>query len=151
MLGVYKQYHLMWVLMGEGGGMKYCTWDREGNWCQCEQKREENVFVRCPVQPAELARGRGSDLADGCCETALSYTPQTMKCVYFSSLFNIVLNSGFQFGLVLPNIQKSLIVLENALRFHYKYTIFFAKHNEYSSPPFHRRRRQHTLRFVSRA
>lgn len=33
-----------------------------------------------------------------------------------------------KFGLVLLNIQKSLTVLENALGFDYKHTIFFAEH-----------------------
>lgn len=44
--------------------------------------------------------------------------------------------SGFQFGLVLLNIQKSLIVLENALRFNYKHTIFSAEHERIFKPTF---------------
>lgn len=97
-------------------------------------------------RPTCKTHPRGSNLADGC-KTALSHTPQKIKCVYVASLFNVVLilltlkNNGW--GTITPsvlwvpvrlNIHKSLIVLENALRFDYKCTLFSLSMNEYSSP-----------------
>lgn len=44
--------------MGEGGRWHDILHVRQrgGNWCQCKQRRGENVFVHCPVQPAKLTR-----------------------------------------------------------------------------------------------
>lgn len=126
----------MWALMGEGGGMKYCTWDGDGGLVLLRAKdgRKSMGTSSCPTCKAHTT---GSDLAERC-DIMLSCTSLLIPwkwiivtCVYFPSLFYMLVWPGFaQYSL------ESLTVLDNTLRFNYRHYVFSAEHGKTFKPTF---------------
>lgn len=142
----------MWALMGEGGGMKYCTWDGDGGLVlvRAKEGRKSMGASSCPTCEAHTT---GSDLAERC-DITLSCTSLFIPrkwiiatCVYFPWLFYMLPsftkdilgtfnNNGLR--MIIPSVLwapvwpgfaqyslESLTVLDNTLRFNYRHLCVF--------------------------
>lgn len=153
----------MWALMGEGDGMKYCTWDGDGGLVFVRAK-EGRKSMGASSRPTCKVHTSGSDL-DERCDIALSCTSLLIlwkwiivTCVYFPWLFYMLPsftkdilgtfnNNGLR--MIIPSVLwapvwpgfaqyslESLTVLDNTLRFNYRHYVFSAEHEKTFKPTF---------------